>query len=63
MTSSATPYAAPWRSSGGALSQDADRGTVTRYLPWLGQVLEYPERDEFWQEISARRESSPPSPA
>jgi putative CocE/NonD family hydrolase len=98
--SSADPYAAPWRSSGGALSQDAvltwgtlsalrnlsrgladghgdpadvqalmagladprslhnplplaDRSTVTRHLPWLGQVLEHPERDEFWQEISA----------
>ncbi|WP_128381757.1 CocE/NonD family hydrolase [Streptomyces cavernae] len=98
--SSADPYAAPWRSPGGALSQDAvltwstlsavrnlsrgladghgdpadvhalmsgladprslhnplplaDRSAVTRYLPWLGEVLDHPERDEFWQEISA----------
>ena len=98
--SSADPYAAPWRSPGGALSQDAvltwgtlsalrnlsrdladghgdpadaqallsglsdprllhdplpvaDRGAVTRHLPWLGQVLGHPERDTFWREISA----------
>ncbi|MEV4320291.1 CocE/NonD family hydrolase [Actinocrispum sp. NPDC049592] len=98
--SSADPYAAPWRSPGGALSQDtvltwgtlsalrnlrrdlanghgdpadaealmssltdpqslqeplpiAGRRTLTRSLPWLGQVLDHPERDAFWQEISA----------
>jgi putative CocE/NonD family hydrolase len=98
--SSADPYAAPWRSPGGALSQDAiltwgtlsalgnlrrdladghgdpadaqallsglsdpqllhdplpvaDRGAVTRHLPWIGQVLDHPERDTFWREISA----------
>jgi putative CocE/NonD family hydrolase len=98
--SSADPYAAPWRSPGGALSQDAvltwgtlsalrnlrrdladghgdpadvqvllsglsdprllhdplpvaDRGALTCCLPWLGQVLNHPERDTFWQEIAA----------
>jgi putative CocE/NonD family hydrolase len=94
--SSADPYAAPWRSPGGALSQDAvltwgtlsalrnlrrdladgqgdpadvqtllsdlsdprplpvaDRSALTRHLPWLGQVLDHPERDTFWQEIAA----------
>lgn len=94
--SSADPYAAPWRSPGGALSQDAvltwgtlsalrnlrrghddpadaaallsgladprslheplpvaERETLTRVLPWLGQVLAHPERDAFWTEISA----------
>ena len=95
--SSADPYAAPWRSPGGALSQDAvltwgtlsalrnlqrglaagrgdpadaraltsglsdprrlhgpgtGREALTRHLPWLGQVLDHPERDAFWQEIS-----------
>jgi putative CocE/NonD family hydrolase len=97
---SADPYAAPWRSPGGALSQDAvltwgtlsalrnlqrglddgrgdpadagallsglseprslheplpvaDRGALTRHLPWLDQVLDHPERDAFWQDISA----------
>jgi putative CocE/NonD family hydrolase len=98
--SSADPYAAPWRSPGGALSQDAvltwgtlsalrnlrrnlvagegepadvpallagladprllheprpidGRAAVTRSLPWLGQVLDHPERDAFWREIAA----------
>jgi putative CocE/NonD family hydrolase len=98
--SSADPYAAPWRSPGGALSQDAvltwgtlsalrnlrrglagghgdpadagallagladprllheplpiaGRGALTRSLPWLGQVLDHPERDGFWQDIAA----------
>ncbi|WP_103344022.1 CocE/NonD family hydrolase [Amycolatopsis sp. CA-126428] len=97
---SADPYAAPWRSPGGALSQDAvltwgtlsalrnlrrglddgrgdpadagallaglaeppslheplpiaGRAAVTRSLPWLGQVLDHPERDAFWREIAA----------
>ncbi|MEV6639063.1 CocE/NonD family hydrolase [Amycolatopsis sp. NPDC051371] len=97
---SADPYAAPWRSPGGALSQDAvltwgtlsavrnlrrgltdghgdpadagallagladprslheplplaRRDALTRSLPWLGQVLGHPERDDFWQEIAA----------
>ncbi|MEU4192436.1 CocE/NonD family hydrolase [Kribbella sp. NPDC026611] len=93
---SADPYAAPWRSPGGALSQDAvlswgtlsalrnlarssadpdeahelmsglseprqlhdslplaDRGAITRQLPWAGDVLAHPERDAFWQEISS----------
>jgi uncharacterized protein len=93
---SADPYAAPWRSPGGALSQDAvlswgtlsalrnlrrddgdpadaaallaglaearllheplplaDRGPVTRSLPWLGEVLGHPERDGFWRDIAA----------
>ncbi len=107
---SADPYAAPWRSPGGALSQDAvlawgtlaalrnlsrgpadghsgeqdrdgergepgdtqallsgladtrrlheplpvaDRGAVTRHLPWAGQVLDHPERDAFWQETAS----------
>jgi uncharacterized protein len=96
--SSADPYAAPWRSPGGALSQDAvltwstfsavrnlrrdlaagdpadvqvllsglsdpqllhdplpvaDRGALIRCLPWLGEVLDHPERDTFWEEIAA----------
>ncbi len=94
--SSADPYGAPWRSPGGALSQDAvltwgtlsalrnlrrdsgdpadaatllsgladprllheplpiaDRGPLTRSLPWLGQVLGHPERDGFWRDIAA----------
>jgi putative CocE/NonD family hydrolase len=98
--SSADPYAAPWRSPGGALSQDAvltwgtlsalrnlsrgdadghddaadarvllsgladphllhdslpvaRRGALTRYLPWLGEVLDHPERDAFWRDVSA----------
>ncbi|MFJ9779877.1 CocE/NonD family hydrolase [Amycolatopsis sp. NPDC101161] len=98
--SSADPYAAPWRSPGGALSQDAvltwgtlsalrnlrrgdadghddaadarvllsglsdphllhdpqpvaGRGALTRHLPWLGQVLDHPDRDAFWRDISA----------
>ncbi len=98
--SSADPYAAPWRSPGGALSQDAvltwgtlsalrnlrrgladgdgdpaeagtllsgladprllhepppsaGRDALTRALPWLGQVLDHPERDAFWQEVAA----------
>ncbi|MEU8635341.1 CocE/NonD family hydrolase [Amycolatopsis sp. NPDC048633] len=94
--SSADPYGAPWRSPGGALSQDAvltwgtlsalrtlrrdngdpadaaallagladprllheplplaDRGPVTRSLPWLGEVLGHPERDGFWQDVAA----------
>jgi putative CocE/NonD family hydrolase len=94
---SADPYAAPWRSPGGALSQDAvlswgtlsalrvigrdsadpddtqvlmsglseplrllhdplpiaDRGAITRHLPWVGDALGHPERDAFWQEISS----------
>ncbi|GAA2629099.1 CocE/NonD family hydrolase [Streptomyces vastus] len=97
---SADPYAAPWYSPGGALSQDAvltwgtlsalrnlrrspagghgdpgdahallsglseprllhdplpvaDRGAVTRHLPWVGQVLDHPERDTFWQEVAS----------
>ncbi|GHH66235.1 hypothetical protein FHS35_008778 [Streptomyces umbrinus] len=97
---SADPYAAPWYSPGGAVSQDtvltwgtlsalrnlrrgladghgdpgdahallsglsdprllhdplpvADRGAVTRHLPWAGQVLDHPERDTFWQEVAS----------
>ncbi|MEU0795931.1 CocE/NonD family hydrolase [Amycolatopsis sp. NPDC005961] len=93
---SADPYAAPWRSPGGALSQDAvltwgtlsalrnlrrglDDGNgdpadaaallatlteprsprlaapaaVTRSLPWLGHVLDHPDRDAFWREVAA----------
>ncbi|MBE8517439.1 CocE/NonD family hydrolase [Amycolatopsis sp. H6(2020)] len=97
---SADPYTAPWRSPGGALSQDTvltwgtlsalrnlrrglgdgrgdpsdagallaglseprslheplpidGRAAVTRSLPWLGQVLDHPERDAFWREIAA----------
>lgn len=104
LMTSADPYAAPWRSPGGALSQDAvltwgtlsalrnlgrgpadghfgkhgepgdaqallsgladtrrlhdplpvaDRGAVTRHLPWAGQVLNHPERDAFWQEVAS----------
>jgi putative CocE/NonD family hydrolase len=96
--SSADPYAAPWYSPGGALSQDAvltwgtlsalrnlrrddghgdpsdaevllagladprllhdalpvaERGVITRYLPWAGEVLGHPERDAFWQRVAA----------
>ncbi|VVJ22058.1 Uncharacterised protein [Amycolatopsis camponoti] len=93
---SADPYAAPWRSPGGALSQDAvltwgtlsalrnlrrglDDGNgdpadaaallstlteprsprltahaaATRSLPWLGHVLDHPDRDDFWREVAA----------
>jgi putative CocE/NonD family hydrolase len=97
---SADPYAAPWYSPGGAVSQDAvltwgtlsalrnlrrglagghgdpgdahallsglsdprllhdplpvaDRGAVTRHLPWVGQVLDHPERDTFWREVAS----------
>jgi putative CocE/NonD family hydrolase len=31
----------------------ADRDTLTRYLPWVGQVLDHPERDAFWQDAAA----------
>ncbi|MFI7448576.1 CocE/NonD family hydrolase [Nonomuraea sp. NPDC049714] len=31
----------------------ADRGALTRCLPWVGQVLGHPERDAFWQEVAA----------
>ncbi|GHH27744.1 CocE/NonD family hydrolase [Lentzea cavernae] len=29
------------------------REAVTRNLPWFGEVLGHPERDEFWQEVAA----------
>jgi putative CocE/NonD family hydrolase len=31
----------------------ADRGALTRYLPWVGEVLDHPERDAFWQDVAA----------
>jgi uncharacterized protein len=50
--SSADPYAAPWRSPGGALSQDAVLTWGTRFPAWVGDVLEHPDRDAFWDKIS-----------
>ncbi|RDI34616.1 CocE/NonD family hydrolase [Lentzea flaviverrucosa] len=29
------------------------RDVMTRHLPWAGEVLAHPERDEFWQEVAA----------
>jgi uncharacterized protein len=31
----------------------AERGVITRYLPWLSEVLGHPERDAFWQQVAA----------
>ncbi|OLF14737.1 CocE/NonD family hydrolase [Actinophytocola xanthii] len=31
----------------------ADRGALTRSLPWVGEVLDHPERDAFWQDVAA----------
>jgi putative CocE/NonD family hydrolase len=31
----------------------ADRGALTRTLPWVGEVLDHPERDAFWQDAAA----------
>jgi putative CocE/NonD family hydrolase len=31
----------------------AERAAVTRYLPWVGEVLDHPERDAFWQRVAA----------
>jgi uncharacterized protein len=31
----------------------ADRGALTRHLPWVGEVLDHPERDAFWQDVAA----------
>lgn len=31
----------------------ADRGALTRCLPWVGEVLDHPERDAFWQDVAA----------
>jgi putative CocE/NonD family hydrolase len=31
----------------------AERGVMTRHLPWVGEVLGHPERDAFWQRVAA----------
>jgi putative CocE/NonD family hydrolase len=30
----------------------AERGVMTRYLPWVGEVFGHPERDAFWQGVA-----------
>ncbi|MCO1660681.1 CocE/NonD family hydrolase [Pseudonocardia humida] len=31
----------------------AERGVMTRYLPWVSEVLGHPERDAFWTQVAA----------
>jgi len=51
--SSADPYAAPWRSHSGALSEDAVLTWGARFPGWVDTVIAHPERDSFWRAISA----------